>query len=231
MPRDISRASICSGNRSCASGRVEDARKALQFAEKYRRSKIRYDTQAIFDEKVLAGSRDSRASRTYRGLARGGGPRTPGREDQPRTIRARRRAALPMYRSARTRFRRPTKQYRASPQKILRQLYNDIGVMRRKASETLHEAANLKASPKSGIMALPGIDAQLGLRPTVPENGFEPSLPASATSQPTSTKPLVRQILALSYLDKEKYASRRKVLHSCENIPPTIRTPSHGNRT
>jgi tetratricopeptide (TPR) repeat protein len=160
MPRDVSRAYYLLGQSLMRLGRVEEARKALANSQKYREAKFRYDTKHIFDEKPSPEAADSRASERIQGLLETAAPG----EDQTTEAIAQGGVQPSQFTDQPAPESAPAKQYRAFASEILASSYNDLGVMRAKASN-FAEAAEFFKQAHEWNPALPGLDRNWGTSP------------------------------------------------------------------
>src|SRR6266481_1968493 len=221
MVRDVSRAYYLLGQDLLRLGRVEEAKKALASSQRYREAKFRYDAQHIFDEKPSTSGADSRPSeriaglldaaapgedKTTESLAQGGMPANP--------IAA--PGSSPVQQAAET---KEAKLYRAFVSEILASSYNDLGVMRAKASafrqatEYFNQAAVWKPD-------LPGLDRNWGLAAYRAELYSEAIPPPERQLAATPQDSFVRRLLGLSYFSADSFAKTAEVLRPFLKNPP-----------
>ena len=215
MPRDVSRAYYLLGQSLMRLGRVEEARKALLNSQKYREAKFRYDTKHIFDEKPSPEAADSRASERIEGLLETAAPG----EDQTTEAIAQGGVQRPEAAEQPAPESVPARQYRAFVSEILASSYNDLGVMRAKASK-FPEAAEFFKQAYAWNPALAGVDRNWGFAAYRAEMYSEaiPPLERQLAAHPDDA--FVRQILALSCFDRENYSKVAEVLRPLQNNPP-----------
>ncbi len=164
MTRDLSRAYYLLGQDLLRLGRVEDAKKALANSQRHREAKFRYDVQHIFDEKPSTDGTDSRPTERITGLLESGAP------DENKTTETMAQGGLPDNTTSAPQppARSPAaetkaaKQYRAFVSEILASSYNDLGVMRAKASK-FTEASEYFKQAEAWKPDLPGLDRNWGL--------------------------------------------------------------------
>ena len=221
MVRDVSRAYYLLGQDLLRLGRVEEAKKALASSQRYREAKFRYDAQHIFDEKPNTSGADSRPSeriaglldaaapgedKTTESLAQGGMPANPIAAPAP----------SPVQQAAET---KEAKLYRAFVSEILASSYNDLGVMRAKASafpqatEYFKHAAVWKPD-------LPGLDRNWGLAAYRAEFYSEAIPPLERQLAATPLDSFVRRLLGLSYFSTDNFAKTAEVLRPFLKNPP-----------
>ncbi len=158
VPRDVSRAYYLLGQDLRRLGRLEEAQKALANSQRFREANFRYDVQHIFDEPAAPSDGDSHASDRIAGLLESGA------RDRRKSTEAMMQGGVPENPTV----QRPpaaqqaveskaAKDYRAFVAEILASSYNDLGVMRAKASNFVDASGYFKQAaawqPK-----LPGLD-------------------------------------------------------------------------
>jgi tetratricopeptide (TPR) repeat protein len=220
VPRDVSRAYYLLGQDLRRLGRLQDAQKALANSQRYREAKFRYDAKHIFDEPGKPSDGDSHTSDRIEGLiesaapddrkateamAQGGVPENPVTEKpKPAQLPAETKAA---------------KQYRAFAGEILASSYNDLGVMRAKASN-FAEAAEYFKQAAAWNPTLPGLDRNWGLASYRAELYQEavPPLQRQLAAHPDDA--FVRQLLGLSLFLTDNFEKTVEVLRPLLNNPP-----------
>src|SRR6266446_359696 len=220
VPRDVSRAYYLLGQDLRRLGRLEEAQKALVNSQRYREAKFRYDAQHIFDEPAVPSDGDSHTSDRIAGLLESGA------HDQQKSAEAMVRGGVQENPSA----KRPpaaqqaveskaAKDYRAFVAEILASSYNDLGVMRAKASNFVDASGYFKQAaawqPK-----LPGLDRNWGLASYRAQLYSEaiPPLERHLASSPDDG--FVRQLLGLSYFLTDNFAKTADVLRPFLKAPP-----------
>jgi tetratricopeptide (TPR) repeat protein len=215
MSRDVSRAYYLLGQSLMRLGRVEEARKALLNSQKYREAKFRYDTKHIFDEKPSPEAADSRASERIEGLLEAAAPG----EDQTTEAIAQGGVQRSDVTGQPPSESGPARQYRAFASEILASSYNDLGVMRAKASN-FAEAADFFKQAHEWNPALPGLDRNWGFAAYRAEMYSEAIAPLERQLAAHPDDAFVRKILALSYFDQENYSKVAEVLRPLRNNLP-----------
>ena len=232
--RDLSRAHYLLGHSFLRLGRPEDARKELARSRQYREAKFRYDAKHIFDEKRPSDQGESRTSDRIAALLEAGSPEAAGAAQSlvqsglpavpglppvagvSAPAPAQSQAALPQKTPPET---AATRKYRAFVSEILASSYNDLGVMRAKASqfaaapEFFKQAAHWKRD-------LPGIDRNWGLAAYRAELYRDAIPPLERHLSANPNDGFVRQLLGLSYSMLENYAKVVDVLHPFLEHPP-----------
>lgn len=208
--------------------RPQQARQALERSRQLREAQFKYDQEHLFltpaqqkDQAELESSADARSlssdrmagvleagsreeDRTAQEMAQGGLP--PDSSPSPPTPQAAAES-------------QPAKQYRAFVAEILASSYNDLGVMRAKASN-FSEAAEFFKQAHTWNPALPGLDRNWGLAAYRAEQYPDAvaSLERHLAAHPDDA--LARQILGLSYFVQENYAKTAEVLRPLSGNPP-----------
>jgi tetratricopeptide (TPR) repeat protein len=220
IPRDVSRAYYLLGQDLRRLGRLDEAQKALANSQRYREAKFRYDAQHIFDEPTAPSDGDSHTSDRIAGLLESGA-----RDEQKSTeaivqggVRENPAAQRPPARRQAAESK-AAKQYRSFASEILASSYNDLGVMRAKASN-FAEAAEFFKQAFAWKPALPGIDRNWGLAAYRAELYSEaiPPLERRLTASPDDN--FVRQLLGLSYFMTDNFAKTGEVLQPFLKAPP-----------
>jgi tetratricopeptide (TPR) repeat protein len=216
--RDVSRAYYLLGQNLRRLGREEEARKALALSQQIREAKFKYDVKHIFDEKKnLQDDGESRVSDRVAGLleARSAeekqGPQTLVQQGLPVGTGARQTAAIRETEAAR--------QYRAFVGEILGSSYNDLGVMRAKASK-FSEAAEFFKQAAAWKPDLPGLDRNWGFASFRAELYSEAVPPLERQLKAHPDDSFIRQLLGLSYSVLENYAKVVEVLNPFLDHPP-----------
>ncbi len=221
VTRDLSRAYYLLGQDLLRLGRVEDAKKALANSQRHREAKFRYDVKHIFDEKPSTDGTDSRPTERITGLLESGAP------DENKTAETMAQGGLPDNTTSAPQppARSPAaeskaaKQYRAFVSEILASSYNDLGVMRAKASK-FTEASEYFKQAAAWKGDLPGLDRNWGLACYRAQMYAEaiPPLQRQLTASPDDN--FVRQLLGLSYFFTEDFGKTSEVLHPFLKQPP-----------
>ncbi len=220
VPRDVSRAYYLLGQDLRRLGRLDEAQKALANSQRYREAKFRYDAQHIFDEPAAPSDGDSHTSDRIAGLLESGA------SDQQKSTEAMVQGGVqenpaaqrpPAPRQAAE--SKAAKEYRSFASEILASSYNDLGVMRAKASN-FAEAAEFFKQASAWKPALPGIDRNWGLAAYRAELYSEaiPPLERQLTASPDDN--FVRQLLGLSYFLTDNFAKTGEVLQPFLKAPP-----------
>ena len=212
VPRDVSRAYYLLGQCLRRLGRLEEAQKALANSQRFREAKFRYDAQHIFDEPAAPSDGDSHTSDRIAGLLESGAP-----EDRKATeamvqggVPEKPAAKRPLS-AQKAAESKAAKQYRAFAGEILAGSYNDLGVMRAKASNFTDAAEYFKQAAKWSP-ALPGLDRNWGLacyRAQLYADAIPP-LERQLAASPDDA--FVRQLLGLSYFLTDNFAKTVEVL-------------------
>lgn len=220
MLRDVSRGYFLLGQGLLRLGRIEEAKKALASSQRYREAKFRYDEQHIFDEKPAADGADSRPTERIAGILDTGAP------DENKTTEAMVQGGMP----ANTLVTQPAavqqepeskeaRQYRHFVSEILASSYNDLGVMRAKASK-FTEASEFFKQAGAWKLDLPGLDRNWGLATYRAELYSEavPPLERQLAAHPEDQ--VVRRLLGMSYFMTENFSKTAEVLHPFLKAPP-----------
>ena len=209
-------------------GQAEEARQALAHSQQLREAQFKYDQEHMFlspsqqkEQKQLEASADARSlsSDNMAGILEAGS------REEDHTAKEMAQGGLPAVPSASGAASQSApesaaaKQYRAFASEILASSYNDLGVMRAKASK-FPEAAEFFKQAHTWNPALPGLDRNWGFAAYRAEMYSEavPPLERQLAAHPEDT--FVRQILALSYFDQENYANVAEVLRPLRDNPP-----------
>ena len=221
MLRDVSRAYYLLGQGLLRLGRVQDAKKALASSQRYREAKFRYDEKHIFDEKPANDGADSRPSERVAGLLDVGAP------DENKTTESMAQGGVPANTIA---VQQPpalqqavepkeAKQYRSFVSEILASSYNDLGVMRAKASK-FTEASEYFKQAAAWKPDLPGLDRNWGLaayRVQLYSDAIPP-LERQLAAAPGDN--FVRQLLGMSYFLTDNFVKTAQVLQPFLKAPP-----------
>ncbi len=220
VPRDVSRAYYLLGQDLRRLGRLEEAQKALANSQRFREANFRYDVQHIFDEPAAPSDGDSHASDRIAGLLESGA------RDQRKSTEAMMQGGVPENPAV----QRPpaaqqaveskaAKDYRSFVAEILASSYNDLGVMRAKASNFVDASGYFKQAaawqPK-----LPGLDRNWGLASYRAQLYSEAIPPLERHLATSSDDDFVRQLLGLSYFLTDNFAKTAEVLRPFLKAPP-----------
>ena len=213
--REISRAYYLLGQDLLRLGRTDEAKKALQHSREYREAKFKYDQENIFgDKQTPSADGESHTSDRVEGLLAAGAPE--GKESSQALVQnGLPAAALPQPPPETPEAR----DYRSFVAEILASSYNDLGVMRAKASR-FTDAAEYFKQAAAWQPALPGLDRNWGLAAYRAELYSEaiPPLERQLASSPDDN--FVRQLLGLSYFITDNFARTTEVLHPFLKQPP-----------
>jgi tetratricopeptide (TPR) repeat protein len=220
VPRDVSRAYYLLGQDLRRLGRLEEAQKALVNSQRYREAKFRYDAQHIFDEPAVPVDGDSHTSGRIAGLlesgaeeqkkstesmAQGGVRENPGVQRPP---------ALPKAAESKA-----ASAYREFASEILASSYNDLGVMRAKASQFV-EASEYFKQAATWKPALPGLDRNWGLAAYRAQLYSEAISPLERQLAASPDDNFVRQLLGMSYFLTDNFVKTAEVLQPFLKAPP-----------
>ena len=220
IPRDVSRAYYLLGQDLRRLGRLDEAQKALANSQRYREAKFRYDAQHIFDEPATPADGDSHTSDRIAGLLESGA------SDQQKSTAAMVQDGVqgspaahrpPAPRQAAE--SKAAKEYRSFASEILASSYNDLGVMRAKASN-FAEAAEFFKQASAWQPALPGLDRNWGLAAYRAELYSEAIPPLDRQLAASPDDNFVRQLLGLSYFLTDNFAKTGEVLQAFLKAPP-----------
>ena len=214
--REASRAYYLLGQNLRRLGREEEAGKALARSQQIREAKFRYDVKHIFDEKKGAEEGESRVSDRVADLLDVGSPEE---KQGPGSMIQQGVPASPVARPLSPKEQEAARQYRGFVSEILGSSYNDLGVMRAKASR-FPEAAEFFRQASAWKPDLPGLDRNWGLAAFRAELYTEaaPSLERQLKAHPEDF--LVRQVLGFSYSMLENYPKVVETLHPLLEHPP-----------
>ena len=216
--RDASRAYYLLGQSLRRLGREEEARKALASSQQIREAKFKYDVTHIFNEqKSPDDDRGSRVSdRVADSLAAGSPEQRQGMQSiVQQGVPAGPSGAAP----AAKKETEAVRQYRSFVGEILGSSYNDLGVMRAKASK-FSEAAEFFKQASAWKADLPGLDRNWGLASFRAELYQEAVPPLERLLKTNPGDSFIRQLLGLSYSMQENYSKVVEVLQPLLEHPP-----------
>ena len=220
IPRDVSRAYYLLGQDLRRLGRLEEAQKALVNSQRFREAKFRYDAQHIFDEPAVPADGDSHTSDRIAGLlesgageqkksaeamAQGGVRENPG---------VQRPSAAPQAAES-----KGAHAYREFASEILASSYNDLGVMRAKASQ-FAEASEYFKRASAWKPDLPGLDRNWGLAAYRAQLYSEAVPPLERRLAASPDDNFVRQLLGMSYFLTDNFVKTAEVLQPFLKTPP-----------
>jgi tetratricopeptide (TPR) repeat protein len=220
LPRDVSRAYYLLGQNLRRLGRLEEAQKALTNSQRYREAKFRYDAQHIFDEPAVPADGDSHTSDRIAGLLESGA------EEQKKSTEAmaqggvrenptsQRPPALPKPAES-----KGASAYREFASKILASSYNDLGVMRAKASQ-FTEASEYFKQAAAWKPSLTGLDRNWGLAAYRAELYAEAIPPLERRLAASPDDNFARQLLGMSYFLTDNFVKTAEVLRPFLKTPP-----------
>lgn len=224
MARDVSRAYYLLGQNLRRLGRMEEAQKALANSQRYREAKFRYDAKHIFDEPGKPSDGDSHTSDRVEGILESGAP------EEQKTAQAMVQEGIaeappsaapkaPQTAGPQTPEAKSAQQYRGFVAEILASSYNDLGVMRAKASN-FSEAAEFFKQAAVWKPSLPGLDRNWGLACYRAELYSDAIPPLDRQLAVSPQDGFVRQLLGLSYFMTDNFAKTAEVLRPFLNSPP-----------
>ncbi len=214
--REASRAYYLLGQSLRRLGREEDSRKAMARSQQIREAKFKYDVKHIFDEKKGPEEGESRVSDRVADLLDAGSPE--GKQGAQGMIQQGLPAG-PVAKPASAKEAEAARQYRSFVAEILGSSYNDLGVMRAKASR-FPEAAEFFKQASAWQPDLPGLDRNWGLASFRAELYPEAVPPLERQLKAHPDDALVRQVLGLSYSISENYPKVVDVLRPMLEHPP-----------
>lgn len=215
--REISRAYYLLGQDLLRLGRREDAKKALQHSREYREAKFKYDQETVFGEsQTPSADGESHKSDRVEGMLESG---SPGEKQAVESMVQ--QGVIPAILSSPTHEEAPeARGYRSFVAEILASSYNDLGVMRAKASNFVEAAAYFQ---QAAVWKpdLPGLDRNWGLASYRAElyAGAIPPLERLLAASPQDR--FVRQLLGFSYFMTDNFAKTAEVLHPLLAGPPS----------
>jgi tetratricopeptide (TPR) repeat protein len=220
IPRDVSRAYFLLGQDLRRLGRLEEAQKALANSQRYREAKFRHDVQHIFDEPAALADGDSHTSDRIAGLLESGS------HDQQKSTEAMMQSGVQENSTAQpppapqpAAESKAAKEYRAFASEILASSYNDLGVMRAKASN-FTDAAEFFKQAAAWKPALPGLDRNWGLASYRAQLYSEAISPLERQLAAFPEDNFVRRLLGLSYFATDNFGKTAEVLHPFLKSPP-----------
>jgi len=220
VPRDVSRAYYLLGQDLRRLGRLEEAQKALANSQRYREAKFRYDAQHIFDEPAIPADGDSHTSDRIAGLLESGA------EDQKKSAEAmvqggvQENLASPRPPAPQQAAEsKAAKQYRSFVSEILASSYNDLGVMRAKASN-FADAAEFFKQAGAWKPDLPGLNRNWGLAAYRAQLYSEAIPPLQRRLAASPDDNFVRQLLGMSYFLTDNFVKTAEVLQPFLKAPP-----------
>jgi tetratricopeptide (TPR) repeat protein len=220
VPRDVSRAYYLLGQDLRRLGRMEEAQKALANSQRYREAKFRYDAQHIFDQPAVPSDGDSHTSDRIAGLLESGA------DEQKKSAEAmaqggvRENPAVPrppaLPKAAES---KGASAYRGFASEILASSYNDLGVMRAKASQ-FAEASEYFKQASAWKPSLPGLDRNWGLAAYRAQLYSEAISPLERRLSASPDDNFVRQLLGMSYFQTDNFVKTAEVLQPFLKKPP-----------
>jgi tetratricopeptide (TPR) repeat protein len=220
IPRDVGRAYYLLGQDLRRIGRLEEAQKALANSQRYREAKFRYDAQHIFEEPAVRADGDSHTSDRIAGLLESGAEEQKksteamaqrGVKENPAVLRP---PALPKPAGS-----KGASAYREFASEILASSYNDLGVMRAKASR-FAEASEYFRQAASWKPSLPGLDRNWGLAAYRAQLYSEAIPPLERRLAASPDDNFVRRLLGMSYFLTDNFANTAEVLQPFLKAPP-----------
>jgi tetratricopeptide (TPR) repeat protein len=221
--RDVSRAYYLLGQSLRRLGREDEARKVLARSQQIREAKFKYDVAHIFNETKSPQdeAEDDRESRVSDRLADVLAAGSPEEKQGAQTMIQQGLPASPVSKPSPSAAKETeaARQYRSFVGEILGSSYNDLGVMRAKASR-FPEAAEFFKQAFAWKPDLPGLDRNWGLASFRAEHFADAVPPLERQIKVQPGDPFVRQILGLSYFMLENYAKVVDVLRPLLPQPP-----------
>lgn len=218
--RDASRAYYLLGQNLRRLGREEEARKALASSQQIREAKFKYDVKHIFEEKQTPedGS-ESRVSDRMADTLEAGSPEVK-QGTQSMAQQGLPAGTGPVKKSvASAKQAQAARQYQSFVAEILGSSYNDLGVMRAKASR-FPEAAEFFKGAAAWKSDLPGLDRNWGMASFRAERYQEAVAPLERHLKSAPADSFTRQVLGLSYSMLENYPKVVEVLQPLLQSPP-----------
>lgn len=220
IPRDVSRAYYLLGQDLRRLGRLEEAQKALANSQRYREAKFRYDAQHIFDEPAVPADGDSHTSDRIAGLLESGAGEQKKSAEAMALGGVREKPAVPRPQSLpKAAESKGASAYREFASDILASSYNDLGVMRAKASQ-FAEASEYFKQAAAWRPALPGLDRNWGLAAYRAELYSEAIPPLERRLAASPDDNFVRQLLGMSYFLTDNFVKTAEVLEPFLKAPP-----------
>ena len=220
VPRDVSRAYYLLGQNLRRLGRMEEAQKALADSQRHREANFRYDVKHIFDEPGKPSDGDSHTSDRIEGILESGALEEQkttqamvqgGVTEAPPSVTSKAAPQVPETKSA--------QQYRAFVAEILASSYNDLGVMRAKASQ-YKDASEYFKQAAAWKPDLPGLDRNCALASYRAELYSEAIPPLERLLTVSPGDAFVRQLLGLSYFMTDNFSKTADVLRPFLKDPP-----------
>ena len=220
VPRDVSRAYYLLGQDLRRLGRLDAAQKALANSQRFREAKFRFDAQHIFDEPAAPSDGDSHTSDRVAGLLESGA------HDQQKSSEAMLQGGVQENPAAQREpsapqavESKPAREYREFAAQVLASSYNDLGVMRAKASSFV-DAASLFKQAAVWQPTLPGLDRNWGLAAYRAQLHSEAIAPLQRQLAASPGDNFVRQLLGLSYFLTDNFAKTAEVFQPFFKSPP-----------
>jgi tetratricopeptide (TPR) repeat protein len=219
--RDVSRAYYLLGQSLRRLGREDEARKALARSQQIREAKFKYDVTHIFNETKSPQDEDDRGSRISDRLADVLEAGSPEDKQGAQSMIQQGLPASPVNKPSPSAAKETeaTRQYRSFVGEIIGSSYNDLGVMRAKASR-FAEAAEFFKQAFAWKPDLPGLDRNWGLASFRAEHYADAVLPLGRQIRVQPEDRFIRQILGLSYFMSENYTKVVDVLRPLLPHPP-----------
>jgi tetratricopeptide (TPR) repeat protein len=213
--REISRAYYLLGQDLLRLGRTEDARKALQHSREYREAKFKYDQENIFgDKQTPTEDGESHTSDRVEGLLEAGAPegkqaaQTMVKEGLPPAALGQQPSEAPEARD-----------YRTFVSEILASSYNDLAVMRAKASK-FTEASEYFKQAAVWKPDLPGLDRNWSFAAYRAQLYSDAIPPLERQLAASPDDKFVRQLLGMSYFLTDSFVKTAEVLQPFLKVPP-----------
>ena len=220
MPRDVSRAYFLLGRGLLRLGRTEEAKTALAESQRYREAKFQYDVKHIFDEKqgTLGGDSHTTSDRVA-GLLEAAAPQEQKTAEDIVQQGMQGKRTLPLPPPSDSNEAKPAKEYRAFVAQVLASSYNDLGVMRAKASNFSGAAEYFKQAA-AWMPDLAGLDRNWGVASYRAGRYSEAIPPLERELAVHPEDRLVRQLLGLSYFSSDDLPKTVAVLRPLSGNPP-----------
>jgi len=221
VPRDMARAYFLLGQDLRRLGRADEAQKALLSSQRYRETKFRYDAQHIFDEpgKPSDGESHTTSDRIAGMLESGSAGDRKASDAMVLGGMSENASAQEAAAAQKSPATKAAKQYRAFASEILASSYNDLGVMRAKASN-FKEASKFFKQAAVWKPDLAGLDRNWGLASYRAELYSEAIPPLERQLAASPQDAFVRQLLGLSYFMTDNFAKTAEVLRPFLSKPP-----------
>ena len=212
--REISRAYYLLGQDLLRLGRTDEAKVALQHSREFREAKFKYDQEFVYGNKTPSSDGESHTSDRVEGLLQVGAP------EEKNAARKTVQEGLPVGALTQLAPEAPeARDYRSFVAEILASSYNDLGVMRAKASH-FKDASEYFKQAAVWKPDLPGLDRNWALasyRAELYSEGIPP-LERHLTASPQDV--FVRQLLGLSYFMTDNFSKTADVLRPFLKDPP-----------